>query len=306
MIKYYFSLQVKLFNRKITSLGVQPMWTYFLILLFFVIASELVFIKLSYASIVYSFIALQPAFFLADKSRNNFIRACFRSNNYRKIRLLENIILTIPFAIFLAVKNLPAISCLLLITSSIISLINVRQSMSITIPTPFGRRPFEFLTGFRRTFIIYPVAMYILVQAVSSHNINLALALLGLMYCIIYSFYLKSEDTYFVWIYSLTPVNFLRKKIVTAVSQSLVFALPVSLTALYISTGTWYIIPLILFLANLYLVTIILAKYSNYPDQISIPQAILLGISMMFPLLLIFIIPLFYKRALRSLNQVLL
>ena len=308
MITYYFSLQFKLFNRKLEELGIGPLWGYLLIFSVFILFSGLIFLKLDgkYAGIVYAFFGLQSTFMLADQRRNNFIKSIFSLNDHRKIRLIENVLLTIPFLIILFFKSQCLIAILLLMVAMISSMINMRQDFNFTIPTPFGRRPFEFLIGFRKTILIFPIAIYISAQALIFHNFNLGLGVLGLMYAIIFSFYLNSEDKYFVWIWSLNPKDFLKTKIITAISQSLIITIPFSAICLIINPTYWYVIPIILIIGSIYLITIILAKYSSYPDQMSVPQALILTLALVFPLLLIFILPLFYKKSIRSLNQVLL
>lgn len=308
MISYYFSLQFKLFNRKLEGLGISPLWGYLLLLIVFLIFSGLIFLRIDekYAGFIYAFFGLQATFMLADQRRNNFIKSIFSVNDHRKIRLIENVLLTIPYLIILCIKYQFLIAILLLVIAGLVSIINMRQNFNFTIPTPFGRRPFEFLTGFRKTILIFPIAIYISIQALIVLNFNLSLSVLGLLYLIIFSYYLNSEDKYFVWIWSKSPPDFLKTKIITAISQSLIITIPISIICLLIDPTYWYVIPIILIVGSVYLTTIILAKYSNYPDQMSVPQALIMTLALVFPVLLIFIIPLFYKKSIRSLNQVLL
>ena len=308
MIKYYISLQFKLFNRKLEELGTQPFWGYMLILITFIIISQLIFIKVNenYALIIYAFIGMQSIFLLADQRRNNFIKTIFSNINYRYIRMLENVLLILPFSFFLIFKTYYTEAALLLLAGGLISLINMRQSFNYVIPTPFGKKPFEFLTGFRKTILIFPIAIYIIVQAIAVQNFNLGIGVLLLIYLILFNYYLYSEDSYFVWIYDHNPRTFLVHKITTAFLHSAIFIIPVSLICILIDPGHWFIIPIILVLANIYLTTIILCKYSNYPHQVSIPQGLLLAFSLMFPILLFYVIPFFYKKSIRSLNQILL
>jgi hypothetical protein len=60
-----------------------------------------------------------------------------------------------------------------------------------------------------------------------------------------------------------------------------------------------------LLLGYVYLVTIILAKYSGYPNEMNLLQGILIGISLLFPPILIGIIPFFYLQSIKRLNDIL-
>ena len=53
------------------------------------------------------------------------------------------------------------------------------------------------------------------------------------------------------------------------------------------------------------LTTIILAKYAAYPQEISIPQAILMGLGFSFPPFLLVVLPMFYQKAITSLQPIL-
>jgi len=53
------------------------------------------------------------------------------------------------------------------------------------------------------------------------------------------------------------------------------------------------------------LITIILAKYSAYPNEMSLPQGILFSLSLMLPPALFITIPLFYYQSIKSLTSIL-
>ncbi|MCB0664046.1 MAG: hypothetical protein KDC24_14970, partial [Saprospiraceae bacterium] len=58
-------------------------------------------------------------------------------------------------------------------------------------------------------------------------------------------------------------------------------------------------------LGYLYLGTLILGRYAGYPKEMGIPQALLLGFSVWFPPMLVIIIPIFYKQAVKRLQLIL-
>jgi prepilin signal peptidase PulO-like enzyme (type II secretory pathway) len=54
-----------------------------------------------------------------------------------------------------------------------------------------------------------------------------------------------------------------------------------------------------------FLVLMISAKYSAYPDEINIPQAILIVLCFCFPPLLIAVIPFLLSQSIKQLNRIL-
>ena len=59
-----------------------------------------------------------------------------------------------------------------------------------------------------------------------------------------------------------------------------------------------------LFSAFIYIL-FILVKYAAYPNEIQIPEAILIAMGISFPPLLFFLIPYFYKKSIQKLNSLL-
>ena len=61
----------------------------------------------------------------------------------------------------------------------------------------------------------------------------------------------------------------------------------------------------LILLSYIYIITIILAKYSVYPNEINLPEIILIGTSIVFPPLLLGIIPFFYTKSIKQLKLIL-
>jgi hypothetical protein len=60
-----------------------------------------------------------------------------------------------------------------------------------------------------------------------------------------------------------------------------------------------------IFLCYAYLTTIIFAKYSSFPNEMNMSKVILIGLSFMFPPILLIFIPLFYSQSIKKLNTIL-
>jgi hypothetical protein len=304
-MKEYFKLQYTLTNRKLSDFGGHPVVGYLLLLLVFAGLSVYLFHQTSFAPYVYVLIALYFTSRLSERRRNDFLKTCFSSRRYRVVRVLENLIAVLPFAVFMLYKQQFVPTACLMIIALAMSLLNFNTTGAITLPTPFYKKPFEFTVGFRSTFFLFVVAYALTGTAVVVDNFNLGVASLALVFLTVMSYYLKPEHEYFVWSYSLTPAKFLVAKIKTALQYSFYLCLPVLCT---LSIGYFEHIGLLLLftlLGYLYLVTVILAKYAAFPHEIELPQGILLAIAFTFPPMLVVVIPFFANQSLRNLKPLL-
>jgi len=108
-----------------------------------------------------------------------------------------------------------------------------------------------------------------------------------------------------VWIYQLSPGKFIIKKINAAFLYSTYLSLPVAILLISFFPDNSLIIAGFMALGYIYLATVILAKYSSYPNQISLPQFFILGLSAWFPPLLIAVIPYFFRQSVKRLKEIL-
>jgi hypothetical protein len=136
-------------------------------------------------------------------------------------------------------------------------------------------------------------------------NFNLTVFALTLIFATCLSFYSEPEAPFYVWIFAQSPATFLYKKLVIAGVYANLLALPICILALIFFSDSWWIIILFLFLGSLFLITTILAKYADFPRYIGLPSTIFLGLSLVFPPLLLILIPYFYKKAIQQLNLIL-
>lgn len=302
----YFKLQFNMIKRKLSD-GSRPIVGYFLALLFlclFVAFSIILFKVTEYAPYIYMIVSLYFTMKLSDKRRNDFLKIHF-GNSFRLVRILENIIVTLPFFIFLIYKQQYYPTLLLFIISVLLANLNFNSTYQFTIPTPFYKRPYEFTVGFRNSFFMYFIAYGLSIIAIKVDNFSLGVFALLLIYLSIFTFYLKPENEYYVWSYNQNPSQFLLEKIKTAFIYSMLLCIPI-----LILLGISYfdkigIILLFTLLGFLYLITVILAKYSAYPDEIDISQAIIVGITFIFPPMIIIVIPYFTLQSLNSLKSIL-
>lgn len=292
-------------NRKIIDFGLPLLIGYTLLLVFFILLSNYLFQKTEYANYIYGLCALSFVSILSEPKRNDFLKSIFNRVEYKKLRILENIIYCFPFTLFLIYQKQFLFSTLLNFYGIIITLFNFNTNLNIIIPTPFSKKQFEFTVGFRKTFYIFPLAYFFTYISVSVGNFNLGVFSILLIGITCFSYYSKIENEYFVWNYNLSSKDFLIEKVKTCLIYFTFLSIPI-IIALSISFFKEIdILILIILLCYAYLTEIIFAKYSSFPNEMNTSQGILIAISFMFPPMLLIFVPLFYLQSVKKLNSVL-
>lgn len=292
-------------NRRFNDIGLKPIFAYIVFIIGFFGLSVYLFNKAEFAVYVYLFFAIALIGKLSETQRTEFLKVCFGDAQQKKIRTVENLICSLPFFVFLLYKQLFLFAGLLLVLTTILALVNFRTTLNFTMWTPFSKTPFEFTTGFRNTFYMFFVGYVLTLIAVSVNNFNLGLFAMLLVFATTLSYYTKPENEYYVWIYNQNPRQFLFNKIKTSILFSSSLALPI---ALVLSIYFYHNIGLILlfFLVGwAFLIAIIVAKYSSYPDEMNIPQGILFVICLWFPPILIILIPYLFRKSENQLSNLL-
>jgi hypothetical protein len=292
-------------SRKLKELGFQPAIAYPLFMVAFIGLSIALFKKIPYAQYVYLLIPITLAGKLSESKRNDFLKMSFSVNDYRLLRVIENVLVVFPFAVFLFVKLYFLVAIVLMLLCAILAMFSFRTSYSIIIPTPFYKKPFEFVVGFRNTFYLFAIAYCFTFIAIIVNNFNLGLFALVLVFLCVLSFYFKPENEYFIWSYNLSSRQFLEEKISTAFVFSSLLCLPVIIVLSIFYFQNIEQLLLFVLLGFAFIVATILAKYSAYPYEISLPQGVLLAVSVYFPPLLLGVIPYFFIQSTRNLNELL-
>ncbi len=304
-MKEYFQLQIKILNRRMIDFGLPILIGYAILPFVFVLLSNYLFEKIEFANYVYGLVALIFVSKLSEPKRNDFLKSIFNTYNYKKLRILENIIYCLPFTLFLIYKKQFVFSILFNLSVISTMLFNFCTNLNAVIPTPFGKKPFEFTEGFRKSFYVFPIAYFLTYISVSVGNFNLGIFSMLLIGIICFSYYSKIENDYFVWNYNLSPKKFLLEKTKTCVLFFTILILPIIITLGFSFINQIDILIVFILLCYAYLTTIIFAKYSSFPNEMSISQGILIGLSLVFPPILILFIPLFYSQSIKKLNTIL-
>lgn len=305
MIKAYFLLQFHLLKRQLIDFGIHLIVSIVLLPAVFVGASLLLFSKTEHAGSIYVLIALSFCTSLSEKKRNDFLKFNFSKSNYRRIRYIENFILVAPFILILVIKS-EFLHCIVLFVLSVASAnIHIRRKDSLVIPTPFSRRPFEFAVGFRYTYILLLLDYFFALMSVLSGNFNLGAFALMVVFLLSLTYYLKPENDYFVWSFSIKSPRFIFAKIKIAVLHSSILSAPVFLMLAISFEQSLQTLLVVQLLGYASIVVIILAKYAAYPNQINLPQYVILALGLYLPPALLLIIPFLYIQAVKRLNEIL-
>ncbi|MCB9080193.1 MAG: ABC transporter permease [Lewinellaceae bacterium] len=304
-VNYYFKLQVRIINRRFSAFGISPLPGYLLVGFAWAMGSIYLFQQTQYAPIIYAFLALGVISRSSEHQRNEFLAGCFPAVQYRLIRLLENGILALPFAGFLAYQGYWLWSAGLIAIAELFALIRFPSSPTYVLPTPFQRYPFEFIVGFRSTYLAYFLVGLLTYQAIRVGNFNLGIFAQVLTFLLGMTYYFRPEPPYFVWIFAANPRQFLWRKVGTAVYCASWFSLPVGFILGIAFPENIAILGVAQLVGYLLLLTIIFAKYAAFPAEINLPQAFLLGLGLWFPPVLLVIIPYFYRQALQRLQTLL-
>ena len=304
-MKEYFYLQYLMINRMLRASGINPVLGFLLLLIVFLLVTEFMFQKSEFAKYLVVIASISLQLRLSEKNRSDFLLISFGNYNKTRIRILENLIISIPFITVLIIKNALPEGLLLIAISVIMAVYSYRPDFNYTLKTPFSRRPFEFAVGFRNSFLIFPFTYTLTFISIYVDNLNLGIFTMLLLFFTTFSYYLKPEPEYYVWVHADTPRSFLIKKIVTAIKNSSLLTSPIVISLLIFYPANYEIVLLLFLAGQCFLLTIILAKYSVYPVEINLITGILIAMSMYFPPLLLAVVPFFYVRASNKLRNLL-
>ncbi len=304
-MKQYFQLQYKMLNRHLIDFGILPLFAYLFFAVLFFYGSNLLFTRFELAAYIYVFIGLSVVSKASSKKRNDFLKLSYSSKKYFNIRIVENTLFISPFVFFLIFKQFFIFGGILLVLAILLSFIKITFTSNFIIPTPFKKYPFEFTEGFRKTFFVFPIAYFLTFKGVESHNFNLGIFSLVVIYGLCISYFSKTEKAYYVWLFNKSPKDFLYYKVKIAFIYVFLLSLPIVLILGIFFPSEIIILIAVQLIGYVYLTQTILAKYSVFPNKMSLPTAIVFFISIKIPPFVLVSFWYFYKEASKKLNTVL-
>lgn len=305
MIAYHFRLQAIRLHRMVRSMGLHPLLNYSLFLAMFVGASATLFTRDSRFPIAYSLIALLLLSMQSKPAYNDWLNQLYSRGDFCRIRLLENLLIAIPFILALVISQHIYFGMGLLLAAALMAINTKRRSWNIVLPTPFYRHPFEFTAGFRFSAILVLSGYYLVYISVYHANIGIGIFViysLGVLAALYHSY---PEDPQYVWNFSCTAAKFLRYKLLTAWGYTLLLMLP-ALLALSLAYPNQIARLMGVCALGLAVATAgVLSKYTTFPHELSLKEGLPFGAALVFPPLLLFVLPYFYLRAHRQLGELL-
>ena len=304
-MKNYFILQYRRFYRHIKEAKINPYLGYGLMAIFFWGLSYLFFERVPYPQYIYPFIALSLLNLLGGSQRNEFLKNCFSAIDYHKVRLVENLVMTTPFFIFLFYKQEYLAALTLYSIAGILSLFNQINRFQWAMPTPFYRFPFEFTVGFRKYYVLFFLTYVLAVISLFVGNFNMGCFTFILVFLNTLGFYSKPEPNTYVWIHAMNPAAFLKHKMKIGVFYSFALSLPLFVLLWVFYPENLWILLLIEAFGLLCLLTILLGKYAYYPSEVNIIPMILMSLCVFLPPFCLFVLPFFYFKAKQNLQSIL-
>ena len=307
MIEDYFKLQIRRQVRKLKDFGVNPLLGSLALVMLFGIGVNLLMTKTEFGTLVILFISSSWLAPLASKERNLFLKSALTGFNYYKIRWSENIVVSIPMLISLLMfqKWLETLVLVLLTLLFTIKTYDRFFSKTILVPKLFSQFPFEFSTGFRKSYLVLLGSYVILFIAVKVGNPNLGIFSLLLLQIVCLSYYNTPENEIYVWVFKSDAKQFLLYKIKFALLFTSLIITPTAILLLLFFKSQGLIVAGFIGLGYVYLLVAILLKYTSYPNEVSMPKGIMAGLSLLFPPLILVLIPYFYNESIKSLNEIL-
>ncbi|BAV06115.1 hypothetical protein SAMN05421788_106176 [Filimonas lacunae] len=301
-MKTYFTLQWLRTIRGLKAFGLPPYLGVALIVCLFPVLSWMLFKSSPYVSYAYAAIPALLVYPLGNSTRNDFLQQLFNTRLYPRVRLTENLLVALPFVILLLIRQYYIPAAIALVLSAALSLYNKADKSGLVIPSPFSARPFEFTTGFRKSYGLI-LALYALSGiGLCVQNGNLSLFALAGIFLTCINFYSIPEPELYVWVYALTPRAFLLQKIKTAIWQSFLLTFIPALAISIISPLPWYIVPFIM-LAGFAVISLTVAgKYSSYPQVPGLPVIICLVAGVVFPPAVLVLTPYLFKKSVQQLT----
>jgi hypothetical protein len=304
LYKYYFNLQRKRFERWVHELGL-PLWlAYLLIPIFLTLFVEALFIKTTFPAGILSICGLYYPAKLSEEHRTDFLQSLF-AENFIKIRILENLIVSSPFIFALLIKMQFLYATSLLLSIIALSFLKGRSLSSKSYNKLFSKYPFEFTSNIRLTGPIFLLSYFLCGIGLCVENYNLSAFSLGLIFFMTMMFYANQEVKYFIWIYDKSVYNFIKHKFMTGAKYSLTAALVIIISICWFAPQFWYIVLIIVVCGLANLLNIIIIKYGVYPKEYGLFDSLAIVLCIIMPPLLLLTIPYYYKKLSTSIKPLL-
>ncbi len=306
VISYYLKMMLLRFSRHIRAFGLSPWVIWIGMPLCFVLLHQFLYVREpEFAPFIWTAIALVAILQLNGRDHISFLRQFLAPGAFKTIRLAESILVALPFVALSLLKGQIILAGAVVVVGVGASLAPITLNLQMTIPSPFSKYPFEFTTGFRRWVLLILMAYILGLVALTVDNFNLALFSLLSLGLIALGFYSGTEPIHYLWIHRFSASAFLWFKMRVAVRDFSLLAIPVIVILLSMDLTQWWLVLLTLMICLLLLLMCLLGKYAYYPAVIPIVPGLAIGFCVLFPPLVLVILPFFYRRAQQNCSKIL-
>jgi len=304
LFSYYFNLQRKRFERAVQEFGLAPWLAYTLIAFIFTLFVHLLYIKTSFPAAILTFSGLIYPFKLSQEKRTDFLKSLF-TEHFNKIRLLENLFVSIPVMIALFIKLEFLYLAVLMISLIILSFWRGKSLSSKSYNKLFSKYPFEFTSSIRLTAPIFILSYFLCGMGLYVDNYNLSVFSLALIFFMTMTFYSIQEAKYLIWIFDKSVDQFIFHKFISGLKYALISSLPIIISICWFAPQHWYIVALIVICGLANLLNIIIIRYGIYPKEYGLFDSLAIVFCVLMPPFALISIPLYYKKLRTSIKPLL-
>lgn len=303
-MKTFFAIQFKRIYRHLDDFGINPILGLILISLVFISFSSFLFTQLSFAKWIYLLLALFAKSALNSDRAKEMLKLNIDAPLIRwSINTLQNALILLPFLIVLLIQRETMVALILLGFVFIDLPSGQGTQRFFSFPTPFSKTPFEFTIGFRRSLLVYLLSYTLTTIAVIVGNFNLGVVAMILLMLSCANFYTKTEPETFVIAYNEGPLQMLKAKAIIGVKQLLISVLPIVILLIVFEAEQVGLVLLFLLAGILFLLTNIFIKYAHFPNDADFVRMVLVPFMILFPPLLLFLMPYYYHLAKKRLTH---
>lgn len=281
MTAYYLSMRLKQFWRFFPFNGFNPLAGIVLSVVVFAVLSLLVFEKAPEPGWVYLAMAILGLAELQSSDANSYLKEHTTGSAYYSCKLVENILIAIPFAAILLFKQAYLqVGCLFaFIPVYSIANISIPKPKLRALKSPFPAHAFEWHFAFRLFPVVYVLHILLMIPAVIADNFYIMLVPFILLLFILITAYGMLEDRFMIWVYRKTAKAFLWSKFKSLfVGYNISYAL-FMIVGLIFFTGQAGMLFMCYAAGLIGLTGCMLIKYHFYPGAIvvQISQFVFLG-----------------------------
>jgi hypothetical protein len=299
----FTGIQWRRLQRYLRSLGLHPAVGLCILILLFGLLSWRLMVAYSWGPYVYLLLMLYLGQMMGRPIRRHAIRQWCGPGCYWRIRLWEQLLLSLPFVLVLLIFKDWWLG-LLAVVLSLFSLWAPSFSTGrFSLPLPFGKKPFEYTTGLRKHFWLLLVVLFFVVMGFVVANPGLSVFGFTILMVLPMGWMGQVEPVTYLWQHSQPPSAFLWQKWLTGLEHLCYLGLPLALFLGVVLPGMSLAIAVVFVVGVGAQTAVLLAKYASYPRDIDFVHAILVATGIVFLPVLVVILPFLGRKAIANLKQ---